>query len=174
MDAIGRGARVAPRNLAQRAQLVRRIGIKLGFVPYKGAAPLVTDLVGGQLPAGISLLSDMIRHARSGKVAMLAISGSRRAATAPDVSTFTELGFAAMAGTGWQGFHAPAKTPRPVVERLSTAIATALKAPEVGGAAAAARPRDRGQHARRVRPSRGARSGALGSNRQGVGYRAEE
>jgi tripartite-type tricarboxylate transporter receptor subunit TctC len=112
--------------------LARASGIELAFVPYKGGALLLTDLLGGQLPAGITLLSDFIRHSQSGKVTVLAISGPQRAATVPGVPTFTELGFATMTGTGWQGFHAPAKTPRPVVDRLSSAIAAALKAPEVG------------------------------------------
>jgi tripartite-type tricarboxylate transporter receptor subunit TctC len=112
--------------------LARASSIELGYVPYKGGALLLTDLLGGQLPAAITLLADFHRHAQSGKVTVLAISGTQRAAIAPGVPTFTELGLAAMTGTGWQGFYAPAKTPRPVVDRLSTAIAAALKAPGVG------------------------------------------
>jgi tripartite-type tricarboxylate transporter receptor subunit TctC len=112
--------------------LARATGIELGFVPYKGSAPLLTDLIGGQVPAGVTLLSDMVKHHQSGKLVMLAISGSRRATTAPDVPTFQELGLTAMTGTGWQAFHAPAKTPQPVVDRLSAAIASAIKSPEVG------------------------------------------
>ncbi len=109
----------------------RTIGVELVFVPYKGGAPLVTDLVGGQVPAGITVLSEMIKQHQSGKVRILASSGSQRSAAAPDVPTFKELGFAAIEGTGWQAFHTSAKTPRPMIDRLSAAITAAIKAPEV-------------------------------------------
>lgn len=111
--------------------LARTTGTDLAFVPYKGGAPLVTDLVGGQVPAGITVLSEMLKQHQSGKVRILASAGAQRSAAAPDVPTFKELGFEAIEATGWQAFHAPAKTPRPVVDRLSAAIASAIKAPEV-------------------------------------------
>ena len=111
--------------------LARAAGVDLVFVPYKGGAPLVTDLVGGQVPAGITALSEMIKQHQSGKVRILASSGAQRSPAAPDVPTFKELGFAAIEGTGWQAFHTTAGTPRPTVDRLSTAIASAIKAPEV-------------------------------------------
>jgi tripartite-type tricarboxylate transporter receptor subunit TctC len=62
---------------------------------------------------------------------MLASSGSQRSLAAPDVPTFKELGFAAIEGIGWLAFHTGAGTPRPVVDRLSAAIGSAIKAPEV-------------------------------------------
>jgi tripartite-type tricarboxylate transporter receptor subunit TctC len=105
--------------------------VDLIFVPYKGGAPLVTDLVGGQVPAAITVLSEVIKHHQSGKVRILASSGSQRSLVAPNVPTFKELGFAAMEGAGWQAFHTTARTPRPVIDRLSTAIASAIKAPDV-------------------------------------------
>ena len=111
--------------------LARATSVDLAFVPYKGGAPLVTDLIGGQVPAGIALVSDLLKHHESGKVLMLASSGSQRSTAAPDVPTFKELGFAAMESMGWHAFHTAARTPRPIVDRLSTAIASAIKAPEV-------------------------------------------
>jgi len=111
--------------------LARAAGVDLVFVPYKGGAPLVTDLVGGQVPAGITALSEMIKQHQSGKVRVLASSGAQRSPAAPDVPTFKELGLAAIEFTGWQAFHTTAGTPRPTVDRLSTAIASAIKAPEV-------------------------------------------
>jgi tripartite-type tricarboxylate transporter receptor subunit TctC len=111
--------------------LARAAGVDLVFVPYKGGALLVTDLVGGQVPAGITALSEMIKQHQSGKVRVLASSGAQRSPAAPDVPTFKELGFAAIEGTGWYAFHTTAGTPRPTVDRLSTAIASAIKAPEV-------------------------------------------
>ena len=111
--------------------LARATGVDLAFVPYKGGAPLVNDLIGGQVPAGITALSELLKHHESGKVRILASSGSQRSPAAPQVPTFKELGFAAMEGMGWYAFHTTARTPRPIIDRLSTAIASAIKAPEV-------------------------------------------
>ena len=111
--------------------LARATGLDLSYVPYKGGAPLVIDLIGGQLPAGITVLSEMIKHHETGKVRILGSSGMQRSPAAPDVPTFRELGLAQMVGMGWQAFHTTARTPRPTIDRLSTAIATAIKAPDV-------------------------------------------
>ena len=111
--------------------LARATGVDLAVVPYKGSAPFVNDLIGGQVPAGITVLSQLLKHHQAGKVRVLATSGSQRSPLAPDVPTFKELGFAAIEGTGWEAFHTSARTPRPTINRLSTAIASAIKAPEV-------------------------------------------
>lgn len=111
--------------------LARTTGLDLVPVPYKGGPALTNDLVGGQVPAGITALSDWVKHHEAGKIRILATSGSQRSPIAPDVPTFGELGFPAIEGSGWQAFHTTAGTPRAVVERLSAAIAAALKAPEV-------------------------------------------
>src|SRR5262245_21474389 len=111
--------------------LARATGVDLAFVPYKGGAPLVNDLIGGQIPAGITVLSELLRHHDSGRVRMLGSSGPQRSPATPDVPTFKELGFASIEGVGWQAFHTTAGTPRATLDRLSTAIASAIKAPEV-------------------------------------------
>jgi tripartite-type tricarboxylate transporter receptor subunit TctC len=112
--------------------VARETGVNLAFVPYKGSAPLVTDLIGGQVPAAIALVSDFIKQHQSGKVLMLAVFGPQRSPAAPDVPTFQELGFAAMeGGLGWHAFHTTAGTPRPAIDRLSAAIASAIREPEV-------------------------------------------
>jgi tripartite-type tricarboxylate transporter receptor subunit TctC len=111
--------------------LARAIDVKLAVVPYKGSAQFVNDLIGGQVPAGITVVSQLLKHHQAGTVKMLATSGSERSPMAPDVPTFKELGFAAIEGTGWQAFHTSVGTPRPTIDRLSAAIASAIKAPEV-------------------------------------------
>jgi tripartite-type tricarboxylate transporter receptor subunit TctC len=111
--------------------LARATGLDLSYVPYKGGAPLVIDLIGGQVPAGITVLSEMVKYHESGKVRILGSSGSRRSPAAPDVPTFKELGLVEMEGMGWQAFHTTARTPRPTIDRLSTTIAAAIKAPEM-------------------------------------------
>lgn len=112
--------------------VARETGVNLTFVPYKGGGPLVTDLIGGQVPAAIALVSDMLKQHQAGKLRILAVFGPKRSPVAPDVPTFQELGFAAIeGGLGWHAFHTTAGTPRPTIDRLSTAIAAAVKAPEV-------------------------------------------
>jgi tripartite-type tricarboxylate transporter receptor subunit TctC len=111
--------------------LARATGVDLAAVPYKGSAPFVNDLVGGQVPAGITVLSQLLKLNDAGKVRVLATSGSQRSPVAPDIPTFKELGFAAIEGTGWQAFHTTAGTPRETIDRLALAIASAIKAPEV-------------------------------------------
>jgi tripartite-type tricarboxylate transporter receptor subunit TctC len=112
--------------------LARATGVDLAVVPYKGSAPFVNDLLGGQVPAGITVLSQLLKHHEAGKLRVLATSGSQRSPVAPDVPTFKELGFAALEGTGWQAFYTRAGTRQSTVDRLSRAIVAAIKSPEIG------------------------------------------
>lgn len=112
--------------------IARETGVDLNFVTYKGGGPLVTDLVGGQLPAAIALVSDMIKQHQAKRLTMLAVFGPDRSPAAPEVPTFKELGFGAIdGGLGWHAFHTTAGTPRSTIDRLSAAIAAAIKAPEI-------------------------------------------
>jgi tripartite-type tricarboxylate transporter receptor subunit TctC len=111
--------------------VARATGVDPAFVPYKGGGPLASDLIGGQVPAGIGTLSDFIKQHEARKLRVLATAGPARSPAAPDVPTFKELGFAAIEVTGWHAFHTTAGTPRPTVDRLSVAIASAIKSPEV-------------------------------------------
>jgi tripartite-type tricarboxylate transporter receptor subunit TctC len=106
----------------------RATATDLTVVPYKGSAAFVNDLLGGQIPAGITVLSQLIQHHRGGKVRLLATSGSQRSPLAPDVPTFRELGFTGIEGTGWQAVYSPAGTPRATIDRLAAAIAATLQA----------------------------------------------
>jgi tripartite-type tricarboxylate transporter receptor subunit TctC len=71
-------------------------------VPYRGGAPLVQDLLGGQVPAAFLSLTESIEHHRSGKMHVMAVSGTTRAKSAPDIPTFQELG---IKGVDLHGFH---------------------------------------------------------------------
>jgi tripartite-type tricarboxylate transporter receptor subunit TctC len=113
------------------AMLGRTTGVDLAVVPYKGSAPLVNDLLGGQVPAAITVLSQLLKYHEAGKLRVLATSGSQRSGLAPDIPTFRELGFESLTGTGWQAFHTTAGTPRPIIDRLSAAIASAIRSPEI-------------------------------------------
>ena len=111
--------------------LAQATGLDLLPVPYKGGPPMTNDLMGGQIPAGVTALNDWVKQHEAGRIRILAMSGARRSPIAPDIPTFKELGFPAIEGSGWQAFHTTAGTPRATIDRLSAAIAAALNAPEV-------------------------------------------
>jgi tripartite-type tricarboxylate transporter receptor subunit TctC len=104
-------------------------GIDMVHVPYKGVAPAMTDLIGGQLQLMFSDATSAIPHAKSGKVRPVAVT--KRIEVMPEIPTFAELGYAGYDPTVWYGVFAPAGTPRDTVVKLNGAIAKALQAPEV-------------------------------------------
>jgi tripartite-type tricarboxylate transporter receptor subunit TctC len=107
--------------------LAKVAAVDLVAVPYKGSAPFVTDLLSGQVPAGITVLSQLVNHHRAGSLRLLATTGSKRSPLTPEVPTFEELGFKAIQGTGWQAVHTTAGTPRAKIDRLATAIAATIQ-----------------------------------------------
>ncbi len=106
-------------------------GLELLHVGYKGAAPAVQDLIGGQIPAYVGVLADVAPHLAGGKLRVLATSGSRRSAATPDVPTFQEAGYKDVSVQEWYGMLLPAKVPDRVVASLNQAIQAALRDPEV-------------------------------------------
>jgi tripartite-type tricarboxylate transporter receptor subunit TctC len=108
----------------------RTAGIELTHVPYKGTAPALTDLVGGQIAAAVMTVPDIAQLQRAGKVRALAVAGAKRSAALPDVPTFREQGYE-LEGSGWYAVFAPASTPKETVDRLSRLVAQATQTPEV-------------------------------------------
>ena len=113
------------------AQFARISGLPLQHIPYKGSAPAMQDLIGGNVPAAFNLTGEFIQHAASKRVKVLATSGEKRSPFFPNVPTFAELGFKDMALTEWFGIFAPAKTPVAMIESINAAITAALRRPEV-------------------------------------------
>jgi tripartite-type tricarboxylate transporter receptor subunit TctC len=109
--------------------LGRAAGIELTHVAYRGAAAVDADLMGGQIAAGISALSDFVALHRAGKLRILATAGAQRSPLLPEVPTFRERGYRSAQAVGWQGVFAPAGTPQPVIDQLSAAIVKTLRAP---------------------------------------------
>lgn len=101
-------------------------GVDLVHVPYKGAAPAVSDLLGGQVLMTFGAFPTVQGHIASGRLKVLALSGEKRLPFVPTVPTFTEAGFKDMDIGAWYGFLAPAGTPRDVVIKLNAAINTIL------------------------------------------------
>ncbi len=112
-------------------ELGKAMGIKLQAVPYRGNGPLVTDLLGGQVAAGVMTAGDILPHQASGRVRVIAVFGAKRSPLMPDVPTFKEQGIDIDAGDAWTGMWAPAKTPPAQVERMQNALQHVLGLPEV-------------------------------------------
>jgi tripartite-type tricarboxylate transporter receptor subunit TctC len=113
----------------QGALLNMQAGIDLVHVPFQGAAPLVTNLVGGQLASAFIDSASARPHLKS--MRPLAVTGTQRMPGLPDVPTFAELGYQSFDPYGWFGVFLPAATPAPVVQKLSEEIDRILRLPEV-------------------------------------------
>jgi tripartite-type tricarboxylate transporter receptor subunit TctC len=110
----------------------KTFGVDLRVVPYKGGQPLLTDLIGGQVPASASVIADYLELDRAGRLRILAQSSPARSALAPDIPSFTELGYPGFVGKTSVGFFVKAGTPRPLVDQYATAITEALRLPDIG------------------------------------------
>ena len=109
--------------------LKRDTGIKMDHVPFRGAAPLVTELLSGRIQFGGDQLSSSLERVRNGQLKALAVA--TKSAALPNVPTVRELGFPNLELQGWNGFLAPKGTPEPVIARLQQEIAAAARHPEV-------------------------------------------
>lgn len=110
--------------------LAKTSGFEWSHVAFKGGAPLVNDLMGGHIEAGVDTLIDHIEHARSGKIRIVGIFSQERFALAPEVPTLAEQGVKGLDVQGWFGAFVPAGTPAPVVARLDEEIQRVLMDPD--------------------------------------------
>ena len=106
-------------------------GTRFNHIPYKGSAPALADLLGGQLTFMFDTVITSVPQIRAGKLRAFAVSSAKRASSLPEVPTMQEAGFAGFDMSQWQGVLAPAGTPRPVLQRLNAEIAKAMHAPDV-------------------------------------------
>jgi tripartite-type tricarboxylate transporter receptor subunit TctC len=111
--------------------LKRDAGIRMDHIPFRGAAPLVQDMLAGRIQFGGDQLSSSLGNIRSGALRPVATLAARRAAALPDVPTVREQGYPGVELLGWNGFFAPAGTPAPVLARLHREIVAASRHPEV-------------------------------------------
>ncbi|HSW08946.1 Bug family tripartite tricarboxylate transporter substrate binding protein [Aquabacterium sp.] len=111
--------------------LKSQAGLDLIHVPYKGAAPLVTDLLGGQVSAAFVDVGTARAHVKAGAFKVLGATGTERLKMAPEVPLMSELGYKHFEPKGWFGFFLPAGTPAPIVKKLSTEIARIVRLPDV-------------------------------------------
>jgi tripartite-type tricarboxylate transporter receptor subunit TctC len=109
----------------------QKTGANLTHMAYKGGAQAMVDVLGGNIPLGFVAVAGAAQHIKTGRVNALAITGSQRISSLPQVPTFMESGVPEVDVNSWVGLLAPAKTPRAVVERLNTELNAVLADPEI-------------------------------------------
>jgi len=106
-------------------------GISVTHIPYKGAAPAVVDLVGGNVQMALLNISAVLPQVKAGKLRALAIASDKRSPALPDVPTMAEAGVADFESGSWYGLSAPAKTPKPVLETIYEALTKVVNSAEM-------------------------------------------
>jgi len=114
-------------NHLSMALFLKKAGLEMTHVPYKGNAPALSDVVAGHIPAMFSNFSDALPQAKAGNVRMLALSADKRSPLAPEVPTVAESGYPDFKILTWNGLMAPAGTPMPIVEKIAAEVAAAVK-----------------------------------------------
>jgi len=112
------------------ALFLKRAGLEMTSVSYRGTAPAMTDLVAGHIPTMFVPLSEALPQAQAGNIRMLGVSSAKRATQAPEVPTIAESGFPGFHGESWNGVLAPAATPDGIVNRIAAEFARAAKEPK--------------------------------------------
>lgn len=111
--------------------LGQKYALDLQAAPYRGSAPMIADMLGNQIGAGVGSIPDFIENHKAGKIRVIGVMGSARQAAMPDVPTFAELGVAGFEDVPYYGLFAPAGTPQAALTRLSDAVAKVVAMPDV-------------------------------------------
>ena len=108
-----------------------RAGIQMTHVPFRGSSPAVTALLGGQIDMMLDNLPPLAPHAESGSLRGLAVASAQRLKAFPSIPTIAESGYPGFEATAWQSLLAPARAPKPIVEKIAATIRDAIQRPEV-------------------------------------------
>lgn len=111
--------------------IARRYDLDLAAVPYRGSAPMIGDMLSGQIPAGIGSVPEFVENHRAGKLTVIAVLGAQRQAALPQVPTFGELGLTGFEDVPFYALYAPAGTPPATIDRLGMALQKAIATPAV-------------------------------------------
>ena len=108
---------------------LKRAGLEMTNVSYRGTAPALTDLIAGHIPTMFVPISEALPQARAGLIRMLAVSSGTRSREAPEVPTIAEQGYPGFHAVSWTGLMAPAGTPKEIIDRMAAELAHAFKDP---------------------------------------------
>ncbi|MBT9464902.1 Bug family tripartite tricarboxylate transporter substrate binding protein [Hydrogenophaga sp.] len=111
--------------------IAKQNGLDLVAAPYRGSAPMMADMLGNQIPAGVASIPDFIENHKAGKLRVVAVMGSQRQAAMPEVPTFAELGLKGFEDVPYYGLFAPAGTPKATLDRIAQAVQKAVAQPDV-------------------------------------------
>jgi tripartite-type tricarboxylate transporter receptor subunit TctC len=126
----GSGGNGSAAHIAAAAFMVAT-GTDMTHVPYRGTAPMVSDLLGGQLQLSMTGAPAVLQHAQAGTLRALGVSSDRRLRSAPDIPTIAEAGVPGFEASQWYGVMAPAGTPQPIIDRLNAEVRKALATKEI-------------------------------------------
>jgi tripartite-type tricarboxylate transporter receptor subunit TctC len=104
-------------------------GIQMQHVPFRGAGPMLQEVIAGRIEVAVDNLPSVIGHLREGRLRPLAVTTRQRSPALPDVPTTAEAGFPDVEATGWFGVQVPARTPKPIIDRLGAEIDAVVKEP---------------------------------------------
>jgi tripartite-type tricarboxylate transporter receptor subunit TctC len=131
----GKGAVGIPAPASTPEFLVKVVGDKfkldLTSAAYRGSAPMMADMLGNQIAAGVGSVPDFIEHHKAGKVHIVAVLGARRQLALPDVPTFAEIGLTGLEDLPYYGIYAPAATPQATINHFGVALSKVLAMPDV-------------------------------------------
>jgi tripartite-type tricarboxylate transporter receptor subunit TctC len=111
--------------------IAQKYALDLQAAPYRGSAPMMADMLGNQIGAGVASVPDFIENHRAGKLQVVAVMGAKRQTLLPDVPTFSELGLTGFEDVPYYGFFAPVGTPRAAIDHFAEALAKVLAMPDV-------------------------------------------
>jgi tripartite-type tricarboxylate transporter receptor subunit TctC len=131
----GKGVVGVPAPASVPEFLVKVLGehnkLDLVAAPYRGSGPMMTDMLGGQIAAGVGSIPDFVEQHKAGKIRVVAVMGDKRQAVMPDVPTLAELGVAGFEDVPYYGFFAPAGSPPAALEQFAAALAKVASVPDV-------------------------------------------
>jgi tripartite-type tricarboxylate transporter receptor subunit TctC len=111
--------------------IAKQNALDLVAAPYRGSAPMMGDMLGNQIPAGVASIPDFIENHKAGKLRVVAVMGAQRQAAMPEVPTFAELGLKGFEDVPYYGLFAPAGTPKAALDRIAQAVQKAIAQPDV-------------------------------------------
>ena len=130
--ALNQGSSGAGTSLHMAGELLKlEAGIQMTHVPFRGAGPMLAEVMAGRVEVGFDNLPSAIGHIRDGRLRALAVTTTTRSAALPDVPTTAEEGLPGVEATGWFGVQMPARTPKPIIQKLGAEIDAIVKDPDV-------------------------------------------